>query len=81
MSADDTLLAMAAHWHVLIARHRQDRAADIEEGALLDRILATRATTPAGMLAKLELWPHERDSMEGTTASVYADLQALVTSG
>jgi hypothetical protein len=42
---------------------------------LFARIMSIRATTPAGMLAKLELYP---DSLpDEMTGSVYDDLQAL----
>jgi hypothetical protein len=49
---------------------------DREREALFERIMATRCKTPAGMLAKLDLYP-EDTLPDDMTASVYADLRAL----
>ena len=47
-----------------------------ELDGLFERIMSTRATTPAGMLAKMDLYA-EDTLPDDPTASVYEDLRAL----
>jgi len=57
-------------------QHEEDRLLGIER-ELFDRIMNTRVTSPAAMLAKIDMYDGE-PLTDDTVASVYDDLQALV---